>query len=257
MFLVMKAKPHRKQHPLSYSERTYRLREQSGLVSSFVRMRETDLHILAPVPVEDEAVRILSAIRQRIESYIRTHDRFIDSLVPLPLDPSAPVEIREMLAAGQAARVGPMAAVAGTIAEAVGRGLMECGVDELIVENGGDIFIVRQQPSTVAIFAGSSPLSNKIGIRLEPTFMPCGICCSSGSIGHSLSLGQADAVVVTARSTSLADAAATGIGNKVDRTARGIQDGLKLAQEIRGIKGAAIIRDKHFGAWGDLEIVRL
>lgn len=253
----MKARRHPKQDPLSYSARTYRLQEQSGLVSSFVRMRETDLHILAPVPVEDKALQLLATARGHIEAYIRAHEDFAGSLVPQPGDPSAPLEVREMLAAGRAAGVGPMAAVAGTIAEIVGRGLVEAGVDDLIVENGGDIYIVRSQECTVAVFAGASPLSNRIGIRLEPDAMPCGVCCSSGSIGHSLSLGRADAVVVVARSTPLADAAATRIGNAVHGTPASISEGLKLAGKISGIAGAVIIQDKHFGAWGEIEIVRL
>ena len=129
----MKAKRSGKNHPLSYTDRTYRLLEQSGLVSSFVRMMETDLHILAPVQVEDEALPLVVRVRKQIETYIRTHARFVDSLVPLPMDESAPVAVREMLSAGQVAGVGPMAAVAGTIAEFVGRGLINSGVEDLIV----------------------------------------------------------------------------------------------------------------------------
>ncbi|MCL7487354.1 MAG: UPF0280 family protein [Desulfobulbaceae bacterium] len=253
----MRTKHSREKHPLSYSERTYRQMQQSGLVSSYVRMVETDLHILAPVNVEEEALRLVAGVRRHIETYIRTHARFGDSLVPLPEDASAPTVIREMLAAGQAVGVGPMAAVAGTIAEVVGKGLISSGVEDLIVENGGDIFIVRPQECTVAVFAGSSPLSNRIGIRLTPDKMPAGICCSSGSIGHSLSLGRADAVVVTARSTALADAAATRIGNEADGTPASINEALKVAQGIRGISGAVVVQGKHLGAWGDIELVRL
>ena len=127
----------------------------------------------------------------------------------------------------------------------------------MIVENGGDIFIARNQECTVSIFAGSSPLSNKVGIRFAGSDMPCGVCCSSGSIGHSLSLGRADAVVVTADSTALADAAATRIGNEVGGSKKSIEKGLHVAQEIKGISGAAIVLGKQFGAWGDIEIVRL
>jgi ApbE superfamily uncharacterized protein (UPF0280 family) len=243
----MKTKHSREKHPLSYSERTYRQMQQSGLVSSYVRMVETDLHILAPVNVEEEALRLVAGVRRHIETYIRIHAPFGDSLVPLPEDASAPAAIREMLAAGQAAGV----------AEVVGKGLINSGVEDLIVENGGDIFIVRSQECTVAVFAGSSPLSNRIGIRLTPAMMPAGICCSSGSIGHSLSLGRADAVVVTARSTALADAAATRIGNEADGTPASINEALKVAQGIRGISGAVVVQGKHLGAWGDIELVRL
>lgn len=253
----MKVKHSRKNNPLSYTKRTYRLIQQSGLVSSYVRMRETDLHVLAPINVEDEVLRLVAGVRKQIEAYIRSHDIFIDSLVPLPMDAAAPGVIREMLAAGQAAGVGPMAAVAGVIAEFVGKGLMNSGVEDLIVENGGDIFIARTRECTAAIFAGQSPLSNKVGIRLAPAMMPCGVCCSSGSIGHSLSLGQADAVVVTAASTALADAAATRVGNEVDSSPGSLDAALKVASSIKGIAGAVVVKDKQLGAWGDIELVSL
>jgi ApbE superfamily uncharacterized protein (UPF0280 family) len=255
--IVMKAKRPKKIHPLSYSERTYRLMEQSGLVSSYVRMVETDLHILAPVRVEDEALRLVAGVRRDLEAYIRSHDQFVNSLVPLPKDRSAPIVVREMLEAGQAAGVGPMAAVAGTIAEIVGQGLIDSGVEDLIVENGGDIFIARTQESTVAIFAGASPLSNKVGICLAPAMMPCGLCCSSGSVGHSLSLGRADAVVVTARSAALADAAATRLGNEMDGSLGSLDAALQVAQGIQGISGAVVVQGEQLGAWGNIELVRL
>lgn len=257
MNIFMKSTSSHKNNPLSYSERTYRLLEQSGLVSTYVRMVETDLHILAPINVEDEALRLVAGARRSLEAYISVHHQFVDSLVPLPIDESAPGIVREMLAAGRAAGVGPMAAVAGTIAEIVGQGLIHSGVDDLIVENGGDIFIARTRESTVAIFAGPSPLSNKIGVRLTPAMMPCGLCCSSGSVGHSLSLGRADAVVVTARSTALADAAATRIGNEIDGTPGSLDRALQVVQKIKGISGAVVVQDKQMGAWGEIELVRL
>ena len=243
--------------PLSYNQRTYRLMEQSGLVSSYVKVVETDLHILAPVKVEDEALVLVAQVRQQIEKYIKEREHFADSLVPLPTDVKAPEVVQQMLAAGQAAGVGPMAAVAGIVAEFVGQGLIKSGIEDLIVENGGDIFINRKQESMVAIFAGASPLSNKVGVNLSRDAMPCGVCCSSGSIGHSLSLGHADAVVVTARSTALADAAATRIGNEVDGETESIEKALQVARDIKGISGAVVVQGERLGAWGDIELVRL
>lgn len=253
----MKRKSQKNKSPLSYQERIYRDFEQSGLVSSYVRMVETDLHILAPTGVEDAALCFVSEVRQHIEGYIRKVPFFADSLKPLPLDTTAPVIIQEMLAAGRISNVGPMAAVAGAIAESVGRDLHNLGIEDLIVENGGDIFIHRNRECTVAVFAGTSPLSNKIGIRIEAAKMPCGVCCSSGSIGHSLSLGRADAVVVVASSTVLADAVATRLGNEVKGRTAGIQKALNVAQDIPGISGALIIQDEQLGAWGEIEIEQL
>lgn len=246
-----------KKSPESYRDRTYRTLERSGLVSSFVRMVETDLHILAPVVVEDEALRLVAEVRRQIEGYIRGNPAFADSLKPLPMDHSAPRAVQEMLRSGLAADVGPMAAVAGTIAEFVGIGLQRRGVEDLIVENGGDIYIARKQECTVAVFAADSPLSNRIGIRLSPAAMPCGVCCSSGTVGHSMSFGRADAVVAVAPSTALADAAATRIGNEVGRAPAPLDKALRTAGTVPGISGVLIIRGDKLGARGEIELVRL
>jgi ApbE superfamily uncharacterized protein (UPF0280 family) len=150
-----------------------------------------------------------------------------------------------------------MAAVAGAIAEFVGLGLRNRGVEEIIVENGGDIFLARNRQCTVAVFAGESPLSNTIGIVIEAGRMPCGVCCSSGSVGHSLSFGNADAVVVVAASTSLADAAATRIGNDVTNKPDTLQRALDKSRHIDGIEGVLIVQGERLGAWGAIELQRL
>lgn len=243
--------------PHSYQERNYRSGQNSGLVSSIVKMAETDLHILATKPAEDQALLTVARVRADIEAYIRRQPLFLASLVPLPLDEQAAEVVREMLAAALEAGVGPMAAVAGVIAEQVGLALLAQGLDEVIVENGGDIFMARKQPGTVSIFAGESRLSSRLGISLRPEQMPCGVCCSSGTVGHSLSFGQADAVVVLAASTALADAAATRIGNEVGRDKKSINYALQIAQKIKGIAGTVIIAGDHLGAWGEVELVRL
>ncbi len=247
-----------KKSPLSYQERKYRLTENSGLVSSIVKIAETDLHILASEPVEDQALLAISQVRGIIEGYIRVYPDFLQSLIPLPHDNRAPDIIQEMLVAGVAAGVGPMAAVAGIVAEQVGKNLLaSLGLEEVIVENGGDLFVARTQESTIAIYAGESPLSGKLGIRLLPEQMPCGVCCSSGMIGHSLSLGRADAVVVIASSTALADTAATRLGNEVGRKKKSIQHALEVAKEINGLAGVVVVSGEHLGAWGDVELVRI
>ncbi len=246
-----------KKTALSYQERHYRNVQNSGLVSSVVKIAETDLHILAPESVDDSALLLTSAIRTEIEAYIRQHPVFLTSLAPLPQDRQAPETVRNMLAAGLQAGVGPMAAVAGTVAEQVGRALLDRGLEEVIVENGGDLFMARKQQSTVSLYAGVSPLSNKLGISLRPEQMPCGVCCSSGTIGHSLSLGKADAAVVLAASAALADAAATRLGNEVGGRKKSINHALQVAQEIEGISGAVIICGDQLGAWGDVELAQL
>ena len=153
-----------------------------------------------------------------------------------------------------------MAAVAGAIAEFVCKGLIDEGCKEIIVENGGDIFLQRSSSSTIAVFAGESPLSNRVGLKLEPGEMPAGICTSSGTIGHSLSLGIADSVTVLADSAVLADAAATRIGNEVGdykEPRQGVSRALETAEKIKGIRGVLVICGELLGASGKIELTPL
>jgi ApbE superfamily uncharacterized protein (UPF0280 family) len=166
----------------------------------------------------------------------------------------APDIVKEMIKAGSASGVGPMAAVAGAIAEAVGKELMTYS-PEVIVENGGDIFLKIMQKRTVGIFAGNSPLTGKLGIEIEAEDTPLGICTSSGTVGHSLSYGKADAVVILSTSTALADAAATAIGNIVKDDAD-INKAIEFGRTINGLKGLVIIKDDKTGAWGEVKLCR-
>jgi ApbE superfamily uncharacterized protein (UPF0280 family) len=158
-----------------------------------------------------------------------------------------------MVKAGELAGVGPMAAIAGAIAEQVGLGLLEL-TDQVIIENGGDVFIKTNSSVTVGIFAGDSPLSSRIGIRMKSRPGPCAVCTSSGTIGHSLSLGNADAVCVVADSCPVADAAATAIGNRVD-SAADIATAIEAGKGIEEIRGMVVIVGEKIGIWGDLEVV--
>ena len=243
--------------PLDYWCRSYRDMIQPGLVATQVRLMESDLQIFAPEPVDSEALTLLSAVRSRIETYIASHPDFLRSLVPLAPDPVAPAVVRRMLAAGRQAGVGPMAAVAGVVAEAVGQGLLRRGHGEVIVENGGDLYLARSVPCTVAVYAGRSPLSGRVGIRLAPEQMPCGVCTSSASIGHSLSLGKSDAAMVVAPDAGLADALATRLGNEIREGGRGMDRALELARKTNGVTGAVVIAADRLGVWGNLELVRV
>ncbi len=249
----------KKKKPESYKVRTYRSQARAaGLVVSHVQVKETDLHIQADRDVQRNAEEIVIQCRLQLEQHIIKFPQYYSSLNPLPKDFSAPPLIREMYDAGRIAGVGPMAAVAGGIAEYVGRKLMSLGVKEIIVENGGDIFLSRTEKSCISIFAGESPLSNKVGIELPP--VSWGVCTSSGTVGHSLSLGEADSVTVVAGSTYLADAVATRLGNEVGSAAHGkegVDRALEVAQGIEGIAGVVVICGEILGAVGEIKLVRL
>jgi hypothetical protein len=237
-------------------ERTYRnLVSPHGLVAFRVVVRETDLWVMARRELVKETRDAVIRHRHSIESYIVAHPGFGESLLPLEDDPTAPKIVREMLQASQRCGVGPMAGVAGAISQFVGEDLLAHSRD-VIVENGGDIYMRSSKERRVAIYAGSSPLSLKIGIAISPDTAPLGVCTSSGTVGHSRSFGKADAVCILSRSPTLADVAATAIGNRV-RSRRDMEAGLTVAQGIEGVLGALIIVAEALGVWGEIELVRI
>jgi len=256
----MKEKKRKRISPPDYKERGYRLGADAsaGLTANFVRVKETDLYILAPGNIEEAGYSLVHRYRNQLENYISGHPDFLTALVPLEMDSLAPPIIKDMLRAAAAADVGPMAAVAGAIAEYVGRDLLSAGHGEIIVENGGDVFLKRHDGCVAAIFAGRSPLSRKVGIRIPAERMPVGLCTSSGTVGHSLSLGRADSVTVLAPSASLADATATRLGNEIPTGSReDIRRALEVVGTIQGILGAVIICGEQMGAWGEVDLVGL
>ncbi len=239
-----------------YEERTYRRRMVAkGLISFSVIVKETDLRIQAQSDLHDPAHAAVLHYRYQLEQYIHQHPEFFHSLIPVPIDEFAPPIVREMIRAARTAGAGPMAAVAGAMAEFVGRDLLPDS-PEVIVENGGDIFLRSFREFKAGIFAGSSPLSMRIGLRIPPAEEGLGICTSSGTVGPSLSFGRADAVCVLAPSTSLADAAATAIGNRV-KSIGDLSAGLERAQTIEGLTGAVIIMGEKMGVWGKVELAEM
>lgn len=240
----------------AFGDRTYRGRVRSpGLVSFPVQVKQTDLWISAERDLSKEALDLVFQCRTWIEEYIDAHPEFATSLNPLPQDPHAPDVVREMMDATHKVGVGPMAAVAGAIAEFVGRGLLALS-EQVVAENGGDIFMKAARPVTVSIFAGASPLSGKIGLSIPNRQMPLGVCCSSSTVGHSLSLGIADAVCLLSPSAALADAAATALGNRI-RTSSDMESAGNWASRVRGLLGGVIIVKDRVAAWGDVEIIAL
>jgi len=249
----------------TFQPRFYRRWASGGRLEGFtVRVDETDLAIRASVAMPDDARELAVKYRQDLLDYAKAHPRFLTSFQPLPPDDAAPEIVRLMLESSRPYEVGPMAAVAGAIAELVGRDLLarmraSAGnrqvEPELIIENGGDCFIKTSRPAVVSLYAGpQSPFADKLRLRIDSTDGPRGVCTSSGTIGHSVSFGKADAVVTLAHSAALADAAATAICNQVRETEqiRGIVEHEKSRGQLLGL---VILLGKHMGAWGQLEIV--
>ena len=239
-----------------YEKRTYRnLVKTDDLIKFEVIVKETDLLVRAERDLSKETRESVLKYRHQLETYIGMNPQFQESLVPLADDPHAPEIVREMIRTSQLARVGPMAAVAGAMAEMVSRDLLKLS-KEVIVENGGDIYLATSKERTIGIYAGNSALSLKIGIVISPEETPLGVCTSSGTVGPSLSLGRANAVCLLSKSAALADAAATAVGNVV-KEKKDIELGLETGREIEGVLGTLIIVEEKMGVWGNIKLTQL
>ena len=199
---------------MEYVERRYRSRMGRDAVVFTVSHRESDLWVA--VDRGDAAVmaarteRFLHELRVRLDRYLDCDPAYLRALVPCLPRPDAPPLLHEMAVAAATAGIGPMSAVAGAFARETGRMLRrEFGVGEVVVENGGDIYADVHRPLDVALFAGESPLSERVGLHIPGGAFPLGICTSSGTVGPSLSFGRADAVMIVCRDVLLADSYAT------------------------------------------------
>ena len=243
---------------MDYSRRTYRRQNSAKFATFEAKIKETDLHVSVDKrSFSDELLHFTEKrvlyYRTQLEQYLTQDPGFRSTLEPYLAMPEAPPVALAMVRAGNAAGVGPMAAVAGTFAELVGLDLLE-RVKAVIVENGGDIFMKTASVNHVSVFAGPSPLSERLAIELKRRPEPYGICTSSGTVGPSLSLGRADAAVIISQSTSLADAVATAAANRV-QTAADLANALDFARSISGVEGVLLIKDDKLAVWGNIKLV--
>ncbi|HEX73682.1 MAG TPA: UPF0280 family protein [Dehalococcoidia bacterium] len=239
-----------------YEPRTYRhWIKGKDLLSFNIAAKETDLCIRASTNLRRKAYKVVSKYRDILERYIERHPTFLTSLEPVSVGDDAPNIVKLMAEATARVGIGPMASVAGAIAESVGIELSAFS-PEIIVENGGDIYLKSLRDRLIGIYAGESPLTGKIGLEINGEDTPLGICTSSGTVGHSLSYGKADAVIVVSKSAIVADAAATAIGNLIVQS-NDIPSGIEFAQGINGLLGVIIIRDDNIGLWGEVKICQL
>ena len=235
-----------------YCNRNYRQKIKCQDLTSFqVQEEESDLLIQSSAFINDKALSLLKYYRKILKDYIYLHPSFKTTLRPYPSDKSSHSMILDMIMASQQCNVGPMASVAGCISQYVGRNLLRYSND-IIIENGGDLFIKSTRIRRVMIYAGSSPLSNKFYLEVDSSEKSIGICTSSGTVGPSLSMGKADAVTVLSCSAIVADAAATAVGNIIQNK-NDIPKGLDFAKSIPDILGLIIIKDDKIGIWGEIQ----
>ena len=219
-----------------------------------VKVEETDLLILAKKDLRNKIRQEVIRQREILKNYIKENPDFLFSFSPVYVESEEEI-IKKMSESSFLTKTGPMASVAGAIAEIIGKKFLSES-DEIIIENGGDIFAKMNRDFIIGIYAGKSPLSMKVGIKLKKREIPYGIATSSGTVGHSISFGKADAVTVISSSATLSDGAATYFGNLIKDEI----DKQLIISELKDfvfIEGIVIIKGKEIFLWGNLEIVNL
>jgi ApbE superfamily uncharacterized protein (UPF0280 family) len=192
-------------------------------------------------------------VRQRelLEEYLRRHPDFQHALEPVPAGADAPEVARRMACAADKVGVGPMAAVAGAMAQLAVEAALRAGAEEVIVDNGGDIYLQTVEPVIIGLYPGESGPIGRLAFSLQACDTPLSICSSSGKMGHSLSLGQCDLATVVARDAALADAAATLAANLV-KAVCDVEPALNQIVSIEGVDGVMIVKEGHVGLAGKL-----
>jgi uncharacterized protein len=221
-------------------------------IKEHFQLKETIVTIAADkqghIEAAKEAIRIH---RAALETFILSNPYFQLTLEPYECPENAPEVVRRMTKAGNTMGIGPMSAVAGTISALAVEAMAEAGAAYAVVDNGGDIALINDRPVVVGIYAGQSPIKN-LGLIFEPRDSITGVCTSAGTVGPSISFGMADAAAVFSDDVSLADAAATALGNEVGIGKEAVEASFKAVKEIPGIKGAIVVQGEYIGIWGQV-----
>ncbi len=245
---------------MEYRERSYRSRFSSDGRRWFcVKFLESDLWIGVDsgsyrASMEDAAYTFLVDLRRSMDAYLLTDTQYKAALTPYDAGLEAPEILKEMSRVSHKTGIGPMSAVAGAVAQKVADCIKSgYGVKEVIVENGGDIYAQVSGDMDISVFAGQSPLSEKVGLHIPAAAFPCGICTSSGTVGPSLSLGRADAMMIVCRDVMLADSYATAMANRI-QSAADLQPVMDRIRDIPGILGALAVKDDRMAISGQFEL---
>jgi ApbE superfamily uncharacterized protein (UPF0280 family) len=202
----------------------------------------------------DVAIESIKLHRRRLEKYVISNSNLLYTLRPLAVPNDAPRIVRIMGESTRPLNIGPMAAVAGAMADLAVESMLSLDVEVAIVENGGEISAFSRRRFHIGLYAGMADLSLKIGFQIDPSKHPIGVGTSSGTVGTAFSFGEADAATVFANTAALADAAATAICNEVrgSDVTESIQRGLNFAKTLDFIRGAIIIRGGFAGVVGQI-----
>jgi len=228
------------------------------------RLKETFVWITADEKRYVEVAKNeLTQRRKELERFVRWQPYFLVTLESYLVEEtevrkdSIPEIVRRMIESSEKFGLGPMSAVAGALAEFAVESMRDAGATYAMVDNGGDVALISDREILVGIYAGESPFSNKIALKLKPSADMVGICTSSGTVGHSISFGHADAATVISNSASLSDAAATALCNSVT-DAQSIPTAFHSINHVEGVEGALVIYKDQLATCGRIpEIARL
>ena len=234
-------------------KRTYRERfKLYGFESWETTYKSTNLFVKACKDLRLETFEIVKKLWGDLLTYIEKNRDFLTSLKPIKQDKKAPKIAQRMIEASRRADVGPMAAVAGAIAEEVGHLLLkEC--DECVVENGGDVFLKLNSEPVIGIYTQNPYFGDNLNIKIKMSKTPIGVCSSSAKIGPSLSLGKADLSLIIDKDTAFADAMATKTANMI-KNEDDIETAIDFAKS-KNVEGCLFIKGKKIGIWGKIELV--
>lgn len=214
--------------------------------------KEAHFHILTDH--WDSVINRILKERLNLEAFIENYDFFKTSLKPVKLpagEINPPESVKRMIAASIKTGLGPMAAVAGTMAQLAAETSKNESSEDTIIENGGDLYLDCRETVVIGLYTGNNQHFKNLALQITPDLMPLAICTSSARMGHSLSFGDCDLVTVFSQNASLADAAATLACNSVKKESQ-IEPVLNTIAAIEGILGVIIIRDDSFGAVGQI-----
>ena len=241
---------------MEYRERSYRSRFSNDERRWFcVKFLESDLWIGVDsgsyrASMEADTYAMLVDLRRQMDAYLLMDPAYKAALTPYDAGLEAPEILKEMSRVSHKTGIGPMSTVAGAVAKKVAEFL---GTKEVIVENGGDIYAQAASDMDISVFAGQSPLSEKIGLHIPAAEFPLGICTSSGTVGPSLSLGRADAVMIVCKDVLLADSYATAMANRI-KTVNDLQSVIDRISDIPEILGAIAVKDDRMAITGRFEL---
>ena len=241
---------------MEYRERSYRSRFSNDERRWFcVKFLESDLWIGVDsgsyrASMEGDTYAMLVDLRRQMDAYLLMDPQYKTALTPYDAGLEAPAILKEMSRVSHKTGIGPMSAVAGAVAKKVAEFL---GTKEVIVENGGDIYAQAASDMDISVFAGQSPLSEKIGLHIPAADFPLGICTSSGTVGPSLSLGRADAVMIVCKDVLLADSYATAMANRI-KTVNDLQSVIDRISDLPDILGAIAVKDDRMAITGCYEL---